>query len=285
MRNLVHFIYKNIHWLLFGLLIYLSVFLIVKNNHFQRSKYLQAVQNVTGGIYSVTNRVYSYLHLKSVNAELLQRMAQLEMEVYAYRHRFADELSNSEPVNFLDIDSLAYVFIPAQVVMNSISRLDNYLMLNKGSNDGIQRNMGVISANGIVGVIDNTSAHFSTVASLLHTKYKPSGMIKNNDSFGPLVWDGKSVQYTYLTKISRHIVFEPGDTVVTSGHSAVFPKGIPIGTIVDEQKQKQQDDNYKSLRIRLFTDFSRLSDVFIVTNRFQKEQLELEKRTLESKLR
>ena len=244
---------------------------------------MQAVQEVTGHIYSVTNWFYSYFYLKDINADLLQRVARLETEVYAYRHLFADSLNNSEQIRTLGIDSAIYHFFPAQIVNNSVSRHENYLTINRGSNDGIQPNMGVISADGIVGVILKTSPNFSTAISLLNTQYKPNGRIKHNDHdyFGLLVWDGKDVRYSYLTEIPRHAVFESGDTVVTSGYSAVFPKGIPIGSIVDAQKL--QDDNYLSIRIRLFTDFSRLKDVWIVTNRFQKEQQELEERTLNLK--
>ena len=283
MRNLVNFIFKNIHWLLFVLFISLSVFLIVKNNQFQRSKYLQAVQEVTGYIYSVTNRFYSYLHLKSANTDLLLRVAQLETEVHSYRRQLADFSSHANECIPLGLDSAVYNFIPAQVVNNKVSLLENYIMLDKGSNDGIQSQMGVLSANGIVGVIVNTSPHFSTAISLLNVQYKPNGKIRHVDSdyFGPLVWDGKDAQYTYLTEIPRHVDFDPGDTVVTSGYSDVFPKGIPIGSIVDAQRQ--QDDNYMSIRIRLFTDFRKLNDVLIVTNRFQQEQQELEKRTLNLK--
>ena len=282
MRNLVNFIFRNIHWLLFGLLLYLSLFLIVNNSRFQRSKYIQAVQEVTGHIYSGTNYFYSYLRLKSTNAELIQRMAQLETEVYAYQRQLDDLLDNSNRVNTLDLDTKIYDFFPAQVVSNSVSLHENYLMLNKGSNDGIQRDMGVLSTNGIVGVIVKTSPNFSKAISLLNTKYKPNGKIKHNDYdyFGPLVWDGKDPQYTYLTEIPRYVNLEPGDTVV-SGYSTVFPKGIPIGSVVDTQKQ--QDDNYMSVRIRLFTDFRRLNDLLIVANRFQEEQQELEKRTLNLK--
>ena len=162
------------------------------------------MQEVTGHIYSVTNRLYSYLHLRTINAELLQRMAQLETEMYAYQNQLADLLMDSEPINTLGIDSAVYHFIPAQVVNNSVSLLENYLTLNKGANDGIQRGMGVLSANGIVGVIYNTSAHFSTAISLLNITYKPNGQIKHSEYnfFGPLVWDGKDAQYTYLDRKS-----------------------------------------------------------------------------------
>ena len=242
------------------------------------------MQEVTGHIYSVTNRFSSYLYLKNTNADLLQRIALLETENYAYRRSFANLLNDSEPFYAGIIDSTIYNFTPAQVVKNSISLQENYLMLDKGSNDGIQPNMGVLSANGIVGVIVNTSSHFSVAISLLNTKYKPNGKIKRDsyDYFGPLVWDGKDVQYTFLTELPRHVVFAIGDTVVTSGYSAIFPQGIPIGSIV-EDAQRLQDDNYASIRIRLFTDFNKLNHVLIVSNRFQNEEQELEEQTLNLK--
>jgi rod shape-determining protein MreC len=255
----------------------------VNNHPFQRSKYLQVAQEVTGSVYSVTDRFRSYLYLRSANTDLAQRLAQLETEVYAYRKRLEALQADSNRINHVGMDSLLYRFLPARVVNNSVSHPENYLTLDKGSDDGVRKDMGVLTANGkgVVGVVVNTSPHFSTVISLLNTKYKLNGKIKRNDYNGPLVWNGKEAQYSYLTEIPRFAVFEPGDTVVTSGYSTVFPQGIPIGAIVDAQRQ--QDDNYTSLRIRLFTNFNNLSEVLIVANRLQEEQKELEQSTLNQK--
>jgi rod shape-determining protein MreC len=205
-------------------------------------------------------------------------VAKLETEVYAYREQLSALRNDSSRVNHLIADQPVYRFVSARVVNNSVSFLENYMMLDKGSDDGVRSDMGVLSVNGVVGVVIDTSPHFSLVISLLNTKYKLNGKIKRSDFFGPLVWDGKDAQYTCLTEIPRYVAFEPGDTVVTSGYSTVFPHGIPIGSIVDAQKQR--DDNYISLRIRLFTNFNNLNEVMIVTNRFQEEQKELEERTL-----
>ena len=277
MRNLFNFILKSVHWLLFLLLIFLSVFFIVKNNQFQRSKYLLVVQDVAGRVHSVTNTLQSYLNLKEANTQLLNRIAELETELHAYHNAF-DHLSDSAQTKSIKIDSLnslVYQFVPARVVYNSVSRLENYMTLNKGSLDGIEQDMGVISANGIVGVVMKTSAYFSLVIPVLNPKFRLSCMVERNNYFGPLVWDGKDVQYTYLTELPRHVDFEVGDTIVTSFYSGIFPAGLPVGEIVDSQKQK--DDNYNSLKIRLFTNFNTLSEVMIVTNSYQKEQNELQK--------
>jgi rod shape-determining protein MreC len=252
--------------------------LIVNNNQFQRSKYLQVMREVTGNIYSVTNRLSSYLYLKSVNAELIAQLAQLTTEVQDYHRRMEILRGDSGRTEALGVDSLLYRFIPAQVVNNSVFFLENYITLNKGSIDGIRPDMGVLSPGGVVGVVVSTSPHFSTVISLLNIKYRLNGKIKQNDYYGPLVWDGKDPQHSYLTEIPRYAEYQSGDTIVTSGYSTVFPKGIPVGAIVDAQRQR--DDNYRSLRIRLFTNFNNLSEVLIVDNRLQQEQKELEARTL-----
>lgn len=273
MRRLVQFVYKHIHWLLFGVLVYLSILLIVNNNRFQRSKYLQVTREITGGIYSVTDRIGSYINLKSINAELSNQLAHATTEI----HRLRLEAPATDSIRTA-INLQPYYFISARVINNSLFSLENYMTLNKGTLDGIRPDMGVLSPSGVVGVVVNTSPHFSTVISLLNTRYRLNGKIKRNDYYGPLVWDGKDPHYSHLTEIPRYVTYEPGDTIVTSGYSTVFPEGVPIGSIVDAQRQR--DDNYQSLRIRLFTNFSNLSEVTVVVNRLQEEQKELERQTL-----
>jgi rod shape-determining protein MreC len=236
------------------------------------------MREVAGNVYSVTNYFRSYLYLKSANADLSKRLAELETELYAYQNRWITVQNDEADPGRLIMDSLVYRFIPAQVVNNSVFLLENYMTLDKGSADGVRPDMGVLSANGVAGVVVNTSPHFSTVISLLNTKYKLNGKIQHNNYYGPLVWDGKDARFSYLTEIPRFAAFEPGDTIVTSGYSTVFPKGIPIGSIVETQKER--DDNYRSLQIRLFTNFNNLNEALIVTNRFQDEQKELEERIL-----
>jgi rod shape-determining protein MreC len=271
LKNLFRFLLINIHWLLFGLLVYLSVLLIVNNHQFQRSRYLEITQEITGHVHTITKDISSYFSLKRDNEALHARLAQLETERYyltAPDTLFSDSLFPAD-------DFPTYRFIPARVVNNSVSLHENYLTLNKGSNDGIHADMGILSVNGsVVGVVTKTSPHFSTAISLLNTQYKPNGKIKRNEYFGPLVWDGKDTQFLRLTEIPRHADFEEGDTIITSGYSTVFPKGIPIGVVTGAEKQR--DDNYNALRVRLFTDFHHLSEVLIVDNRLQEEQRALE---------
>jgi rod shape-determining protein MreC len=218
------------------------------------------------------------MHLNTENANLTKRIAELETETYAYR-KIIEQMSDSVQTAVMEIDSihtLIYQFVPAKIVYNSVSRLDNYMTLNKGSNDGIEPDMGVISENGkgVVGVILKTSAHYSIVIPILNPKFRLNCKLKNNNYGGPLLWDGNDSRYTYLTGLARHVDFEIGDTIVTSGNSIIFPEGIPVGSIVDSQKQK--NDNYNSLKIKLFTNLSTTTNVIIVSNKYQKEQKKLQ---------
>jgi rod shape-determining protein MreC len=251
----------------------------VQNNHFQRSKYLAVALEVTGNIYAVSGEVESYLNLRKDNADLLKKIAELQNTVYAYEKQL-ELLVDTNGTSRIEIDSLhslIYTFMPARVVDNSVSGLDNYIMLNKGYDDGIKTDMGVISStNSVVGIIMSVSPHFCKVIPILNSKFNLSCMVNGNDNYsGPLVWDGKDSRYSYLQKLPRHAVFETNDTVVTSGYSNVFPKGLPVGVVADFPEQT--NDDYASLRIKLFTNFNTLTNVLVIRNSYQEEQKNLQK--------
>jgi rod shape-determining protein MreC len=270
-----------VHWLLFLLLLFLSIALIVKNNQFQRSKFLLVAQDVTGRIYSVTSGFQTYMNLNATNADLVKKIAELETEVQAYK-QILEVRGDSVQTGSIGIDSLnilIYQFIQARVVNNNISGVENFITLNKGADDGIEPDMGVLSANGVVGVVMTTSAHHAVVIPVLSPKFHLSCKVKNSNYYGPLVWDGKDARYTYLTELPRHVDFKVGDTIITSGYSTIFPEGLPVGSIVDSQKQKE--DNYNSVKIKLFTDFYTLNGVIIVKNSYQKEQKNLQKTVIQ----
>jgi rod shape-determining protein MreC len=170
--------------------------------------------------------------------------------------------------------ALVYHFFPARVVNSSVSKTENYITLNKGSLAQVAPDMGVMTAKGVVGIVMMTSPHYSVVISILNPKFQLSGKIKGSNYAGPLVWDGKDPRFTYLTKIPHHAAFHDGDTIVTSGYSSVFPAGLPIGIIAGVKKEN--DDSYRSVRVKLFTDMANLGEAMIVFNGFQREQLDLE---------
>jgi rod shape-determining protein MreC len=277
-RNLIQFLLRNIHWLLFFLLVFLSILLIVNNNRFQRSKYLEVAQEVAGNLYSLSSNLEAYMNLKNKNTDLLNRIAELENAVYSYERQLEllTDTSCTREIKIDSIHSLIYAFTPAKVVYNRVSGQENYIALNKGSNDGIEMDMGVISSTGIVGIIIAVSPHFSLVIPALNSKFHLSCKVKNNDYFGSLVWDGVDPQYTYLQELPRHVNFEINDTVITSSYSAIFPEGLPVGEVVDSRKQK--NDDYTSLKIKLFTNFNTLTEALIIRNIYKEEQQNLQKK-------
>ena len=276
MKNLFNFIVKQAHWLLLFFLTAFSLFLLIHNSEFQRSKYLSIFQEVAGQVYSVSNSVQSYLNLNTTNADLMQRIAVLEGEIQAYKKEVEtlSDRSHSDTIRLGD-DQTIYQYIPARVIHNEIFGAKNYILLNKGSNDGITEDMGVVSVKGIVGVVTNVSPRFSRVNPVINPEYNPSCMIKNTRFFGSLFWDGKDPRYISLSHLPSHTSFLIGDTIVTSGYSVTFPEGIPVGVV--EEPLKSKNEEYNSLKVRLFIDFSTLNEVLIIRNPLREEQLNIEK--------
>lgn len=254
----------------------MSVFLLVSNSQMQRSKYLVMAQEIAGGIFSLSGEVESYFHLRKENEVLNQSLSELEMQIALLEERI-ENLSEAESSDWIGLDSvyaLAYEYTSSKVVYNNVLGLDKYITIRKGSNDGITPDMGVVSGNGIVGVIMEVTPNFSKVIPVLNPKFQLSCKLKKNNYFGPLTWDGKDPRFVHLKELPRHADFQIGDTIVTSGYSAIFPAGFPVGTVVDSEKQR--NDNYTSLKIQLFTDFTNLSNVRIVNNTYREEQKNLQ---------
>jgi len=214
--------------------------------------------------------------LKSTNTDLMQRMAVLEEEIQSYRKKVAALTDGIQPDSIdIGIDPSIYHFIHARVVFNQASETNNYLLLDKGSNDGITEDMAVVSVKGIVGVVMKVSPNYSRVIPVLNSGSHPSCLIKNSRFIGSLFWDGKDPRYIHLSKLPSHSSYEIGDTIVTSGYSAIFPPDVLVGVIEDASDQKEQENN--SVKVRLFTDFSTLNEVFIIRNPLRDEQINMEK--------
>lgn len=276
MRNLINFLIRYNYWLLFFMLQAVSFSLLFRFNSYQGSAYFTSANLVTGFIYSCASHVTEYFGLRSVNSDLVQRNVELEMQVERLRHDLARYTADTTAVTRLKEEVLGgYTIHSAEVINNCITRSENYITLNRGSADNICPEMGVICGNGVVGIVYKTSAHYSIVLSALNARSAISCKIKRTDYFGTLHWEGGSPRYAYVKDMPRHSEFSLGDTVVTSGHSAVFPEGIPVG-VVDDMADSQDGLSYL-LKVRLFTDFARLSDVKVITSAGHDERTELER--------
>lgn len=275
MRNLLNFLVKYNYWFLFILLEVASFVLLFRFNRYQQSVYLTSANGVAGAIYGVAGSVSSYFHLKTVNADLLERNVWLERKVEVLEKAFAEQGPDSVMLHSLEnLVSAKYEVYRATVIKNSLNRVDNYLTLDKGSVDSIRPEMGVVDANGVVGIVYKTSPHYSLVISLLNSKSNLSCKISGSGYFGYLHWEGTDAQYAYLRDLPRHAEFSVGDTVVTSGYSAVFPEGVMVGT-VDEMTDSHDGLSYR-VKVKLATDFGKVTQVCIISRAGQEEQKSLE---------
>ena len=277
MRNLLNFFLKYNYWFLFILLEVISFALLFRFNNYQGSAFFTSSNQVAGMAYEAANNVTGYFHLKSINDDLVQKNVELELQMERLRSALMEITSDSSGLERMKSDALkGYDIYRANVINNSLTHVDNYITLDKGENDGIRSEMGVINGSGVVGIVYYTSANYSVVIPILNSKSSISCKIKQSDYFGFLKWDGGSSRYATVKDMPRHSLFSLGDTIVTSGHSAVFPGGIPIGTV--EDMSDSHDGLSYLLKVKLFTDFGRLNDVRVIAKKGQEEQLELEQK-------
>ena len=252
------------------------MYLLVHNNGFQRSKYLTVFQEIAGKVYSVSNSVQSYLNLKATNVDLMKRIATLEEEIQGYKKVLETISDRMHPDSIkIGTNQTNYHLIPARINKNQVSETNNYIVLDKGSKSGIAEDMAVVSVKGIVGIVMKVTPNYSRVIPVINSEFHTSLMIKNSSFFGISLWDGKDPRYISLINLPSHASHAIGDTIVTSGYSDAFPEGVPVGII--EGTYKQKNEEYNSLKVRLFIDFSTLREVLIISNPFREEQLQIEK--------
>ncbi|NDV83812.1 rod shape-determining protein MreC [Bacteroides sp. 51] len=277
MRNLLDFLIKYNHWFLFIFLEVVCLLLLFRFNHYQQGVFFTSANVVTGKVYEISGGITSYFHLKSTNEALLDRNLVLEQQITQLED--ALKTYHADSLKILSIKNTPmgdYEIFKANVINNSLTNADNYITLDKGENDGIRPEMGVVDANGVVGIVYMTSSHYSVVISLLNSKSNISCKIMGSEYFGYLKWEHGDSKYAYLKDLPRHAAFNLGDTVVTSGYSTVFPAGVMVGT-VDDMSDSHDGLSYL-LKVKLATDFGKVNAVRILARTGQQEQLELEKK-------
>lgn len=282
MRNLLNFFLKYNYWFLFIFLEMISLVLLFRFNHYQGSTFFTTSNRLAGFVYETTNNVTGYFHLKSINDDLVQKNVELELQVERLREKLTELTVDTTVLEQLKKDVLAeYDIRSAKVINNSLIYTDNYITINKGENDGVRSEMGVIDGNGVVGIVYITSPHYSVVIPVLNSKSSISCKVQRSDYFGFLKWDGGSSRYATVKDMPRHSLFSLGDTIVTSGHSAVFPGGIPVGTV--EDITDSHDGLSYLVKVKLFADFGKLNDVRVIARKGQEELMELEKQLKRTK--
>lgn len=274
MRNLLQLILRYSNFLLLVGLEVVAFILVIRGNKYQQIAASGAANAVTGSVQLVVNNIASYFRLRADNEQLLEENARLNAEIFELlndqtRQRHDNDTattrqrtplaSEESPYICADLD---YSFVPARVIAFSDDRHHNYITLNKGRRDGIAPDQGVIGKDGIVGVVQSVSTHFAVVAPVIHEGLFISSMIQKNDYMATLHWHVPDIHTASLEDVARHVDVQIGDTIVTSGMSAIFPANMPVGVVSDVSLS--EGDSYYDIDVRLATDFNSLRTVHIL---------------------
>jgi rod shape-determining protein MreC len=270
MYGIIAFFRRFYFFVLFFALEIASLVFVFTNNYYHEAGYFNSSNRIAGSIYSTYSGITSYFNLKNVNDQLAQENARLLNSVSGIK-----DTSAHKKLPKINPYGQQYNFILAEVISNSTNLPNNYLTLDAGTEQGIAEGMGVISPSGIVGIVVKVSEHYSVVMSLLHKKTLVSAMFKKSGTFGTLSWDDKmDYRFASLTQIPMSEKVKSGDTIVTSGFSSIFPKGIMVG-MVDSYKEIPEQYFY-NIRVKLSVDFKNLKYVYVVSDLKKIEKTNLE---------
>lgn len=273
MKNLWLLLSKYNAFFLFVLFFGISFYLLVQNNSFQRASSINSSNMVVGTLYERVSAWKNFLSLREANTELAEENASLRRQLQML-------IQGDSTLKEVVLDSLGeaqYSYLVANVINNSINQKNNYLTINKGYTDGVRKGMGVISPNGVVGIVLNVSTHFATIQSVLHSDTRISAALEHSEAFGSLVWgDNIDARYGMLRDIPNHVEVEVGERVYTSGFS-LFPPGIQVGTVFETGLAG--GESFLDIKVELSTNFHNIQHVYVVLDSFVDEREQLEDST------
>lgn len=265
MQQIINFIIRYKTSLLYLLLLLISLAFTIDSHSYHRSKYFNSSSRISGSIYNTADGVTQYFNLNEENKKLVEENKKLRNLLFNL---------NIEDTVQLDTAKLDFVIISGRIIKNSYSSPNNYITINKGTNQGIKQDMGVITAKGILGIVEHTTQNYASVQSILNTKSNINAKIKNTNYFGSLVWDGQGYNQVKLEDIPRLVPLLVGDTIVTGAMSSIFPENIPIGTI--KKFDLNVSKSFYSIDVELFNDMSNVKNAYIIYNKNRPEILELQ---------
>lgn len=221
----------------------------------------------TGSINKKYADANNYLHLKKTNDSL--QLANTRLYNLLKENYNLPDTTYLQAIQTLSLDTLSNLkkitYRPARVISNSVSFTSNYIVLDKGTNDGIRTGMGVIThQNAVVGIVTETTANYAVVMSLLHKDSHISGKVLKTGETGTLLWDGIEPNMVTLTNIPKSVQIKTGDTIISSGFSAVLPKGKLIGRVA--QIKKDTEHNTLKVLCRTLANFHSLDYVLVIEN-------------------
>ena len=269
MKEIIKLILKYHFTIIFILLEIVSFSLIIRHNEYQRAIFSESASTLFGNISSTITSIKDYFRLKEMNESLANENILLKNRLEKYEF-LRDTIIHGTVVQ----DSIpVYEYIGAKRVNATYNRTKNYITLNQGRKNGLQKEMAVCTPEGIVGLIQDLSDHFAVVIPLINVDSRISAKIKKNNYYGSLQWDGNDYAYSYLNDIPYHVEVNAGDTIVTSGLSKIFPEGIVVGYVESVDKETA---NFLKIKVKLAVDFKRINHVYVILNNKKNEQTSLE---------
>jgi rod shape-determining protein MreC len=249
---------------------FFSFFLLIQYNDYQKASFLNSSNQISGIVYKKFSSISQYLSLKDKNLQLMNIITDSRnTSLTSFKQ---DKVSL---INVYDtIYQQQYQFLNASVINNSVNKANNFLTLNIGRKQGIDKGMAVVSPEGIVGVVKDVSANYASVISLLNQNLKISAMFKKSGYFGSINWNGANYQYITFSELPSHVSVSIGDTVITSGYSAMFPKGELVGIV--SEVDKSDTGEFLEVKVQLAVDFKKLEHVMVIKNLLYQEQIQLE---------
>jgi rod shape-determining protein MreC len=273
MRSLLNFLLRFKTLILFITLEAVALVMITSSHNYQQSITYNTARTLSGFIAKGFEKTQSYFRLRQVNQDLVRENLMLR--------RHIEQLTSVPQTGITEVvDSAAgiqYTYLTARVINNSVNKQKNFITLDKGSKQGVTNGMGVTSPDGVAGVVVGVSKNYSVAMSLLNADFRLSTSIARNDYFGSLAWDGINYRYAQLSEIPHHVRINAGDTIVTSGFSAIFPPGLMVGTLTGDQKR---GGDFLTLKVLLSVDFKKLTTVYLIGNMSREERVALEKEVI-----
>lgn len=271
MGNLIEFFKRNLHYFLLVLLLILCIVLIGKNISYNSYRFAQLCQNITNPIQKTWSELLRRFTLAQENEELTQQNIALMREQKNMFIIRDDTLSAQLPsaVSPAGEKIRLYDYIHAHVIYKTIDREINYIIVDKGTNDSICKDMAAVSTTGIVGVVSDVSKNFATIIPVLHPLSQISAIVQPANQLGAIVWEDTDPQIAFLKNIPQHMEIDVGDSVFTSGYSNIFPKGILIGTV--KSITNGSKTGFLTIKVYLSTDFSKLNTIYLIANLHKSE--------------
>ena len=263
MYNLIRFLVRYYLFFFFILLEGFCFYLIYQNSHYHQASFVNMANEANGRVYKSYSGATDYLYLGRFSDSLVKENASLHAQLM-------DSKSDNTVVKKDQSDTVSkkieqvYTYIAAKVIRNSVNQSANYIYINRGKNQGITPQMGVIDPSGVVGQVVNVTDNYAAVMSLLNKKFQVSVKLKHTNYFGPLSWEGKNTTLAKLKEIPKHVKLKVGDTLVTSGYSELFPENVMVGVV--KHFNAEPEENFLDIDVSLSTNMNNLSYVYVVTN-------------------